>query len=103
MTPTTLSSDSSAPNAPKAAAHYVATTAADFLPFPAVTLNYRGLNLSRSSLYRLRDAGEIRTKAFRITGGLKPRTFILRESLDAWIARQMSQPDSPRAASKLTR
>ena len=62
---------------------YVATAADDFLPLPAKSLHYRGLNLSRSSLFRLREAGEIRTKEFRVTGKLKGRSFILRESLDS--------------------
>jgi hypothetical protein len=38
-----------------------ATTAADdFLPIPPKRLDYRGLDLSRSSILRLVNAGEIR-------------------------------------------
>lgn len=63
----------------------------DFIPFPAKRLAYRGLNLSRSSLLRLRDAKEIRVASFRVTGGRQRRVMIIRESMDAWIERQLKE------------
>jgi hypothetical protein len=61
----------------------------DFIPFPMKRLAYRGLNLSRSSLLRLREAKEIRVASFSVTGGRQRRVMIIRESLDAWIERQL--------------
>jgi hypothetical protein len=61
----------------------------DFLPFPVKRLSYRGLNLSRSSLFRLRDSKQIRVANFSVTGGRQRRVMIIRESLDAWIERQL--------------
>lgn len=72
----------------------VASTDQDFIPLPRGTLFYRGLKLSRSLLYRLREAGDIKVKQFRVTGGLQGRTFILRESLDAWIERQLAEEEA---------
>jgi hypothetical protein len=67
------------------------TTPDDFVPFPLKRLAYRGLNLSRSSLIRLRDAKQIRVANFRVTGGRQKRVMIIRESLDAWIERQLKE------------
>ena len=69
------------------------TTPDDFIPFPMKRLAYRGLNLSRSSLLRLREAKEIRVANFSITGGRQRRVMIIRESLDAWIERQLKASD----------
>jgi hypothetical protein len=63
----------------------------DFIPLPMKRLAYRGLNLSRSSLLRLRDAKQIRVASFSVTGGRQRRVMIIRESLDAWIERQLKE------------
>lgn len=68
------------------------TQAADFLaiPKPSGRLDYRGIDLSRSSILRLAEANQIKLVKLRVTGSAKGRTFILRESLDAWLNRQLT-------------
>jgi hypothetical protein len=79
---------------------FVATTAADFIPVPQKRLDYRGLNLSRSSTLRLINAGEILVAKLRVSGGRQGRTFIIRESLDAWLERELCRSEnSARTAS----
>ena len=73
---------------------FVATTAADFIPVPQKRLDYRGLNLSRSSTLRLINSGEILVAKLRVSGGRQGRTFILRESLDAWLERELCRPEN---------
>jgi hypothetical protein len=75
----------------KAPATLTPVTPDDFIPFPMKRLAYRGLNLSRSSLLRLRDAKQIRVASFSVTGGRQRRVMIIRESLDAWIERQLKE------------
>ena len=80
---------------------FVATIADDFIPVPQKRLAYRGLNLSRSSTLRLINAGEILVAKLRVSGGRQGRTFILRESLDAWLERELCRPEnSARTASR---
>jgi hypothetical protein len=63
-----------APNKPAVAAPkggvLIETQPGDFLPIPKRSLN---------------SSGEVKVKKFRVSGGRAGRTFILRESLDAWI------------------
>ena len=66
----------------------------DLIQMPAKTLLYRGLRLSRSSLHRLGRAGEIKTAAIRFSGSAQRRRVILRESLDAFIDRQIAETAS---------
>ncbi len=63
----------------------------DLIQMPAKTLQYRGVKFSRSSLHRLGKSGEIKTAAIRFTGSSQRRRVILRESLDAFIDRQISE------------
>lgn len=63
----------------------------DLIQMPAKTLLYRGLKFSRSSLHRLGRAGEIKTAAIRFSGNTQRRRVILRESLDAFIDRQITE------------
>lgn len=63
----------------------------DLIPMPAKTLIHRGVKFSRSSLHRLGRAGEIKTAAIRFTGSVQRRRVILRESLDAFIDRQLAE------------
>jgi hypothetical protein len=63
----------------------------DLIPMPAKTLIHRGVKFSRSSLHRLGRAGEIKTAAIRFTGSVQRRRVILRESLDAFIDRQIAE------------
>lgn len=61
----------------------------DFIPLPARTFAYRGVNWSRSTLLRLRKQGRVKVARFRFSGTTKPRLFVLRESLDHFIAEQV--------------
>jgi hypothetical protein len=71
----------------------------DLIQMPAKTLLYRGLKFSRSSLHRLGRAGEIKTAAIRFSGSTQRRRVILRESLDAFIDRQIADAVEPREES----
>ena len=73
---------------------YTIATNQDFIPIPPVRLKYRGLDLSRSSTLRLIKAGEFRVVRVRVTGGTKGRTFILRDSIDAWLERELARPEN---------
>jgi hypothetical protein len=66
----------------------------DFVPIPQKRLKYRGINLSRSSVLRLAASHDIKLVKVRVTGGAKGRSFILRESIDAWINRELSSPEN---------
>lgn len=66
----------------------------DLIEMPAKTLVHRGVKFSRSSLHRLGRSGEIKTVAIRFTGSVQRRRVILRESLDAFIDRQIAESDS---------
>jgi hypothetical protein len=61
----------------------------DFIPLPAKSFGYRGVIFTRSTLLRLREANRVKFAKFRFTGKTKPRLYVLRESLDAFIAAQM--------------
>ena len=63
----------------------------DLIQMPAKTLVHRGVKFSRSSLHRLGKAGEIKTAAIRFTGSTQRRRVILRETLDAFIDRQITE------------
>lgn len=63
----------------------------DLIQMPAKTLVHRGVKFSRSSLHRLGRSGEIKTVAIRFTGSVQRRRVILRESLDAFIDRQIAE------------
>ncbi len=63
----------------------------DLIQMPAKTLLHRGVKFSRSSLHRLGRSGEIKTVAIRFTGSVQRRRVILRESLDAFIDRQIAE------------
>ncbi len=63
----------------------------DLIEMPAKTLVHRGVKFSRSSLHRLGKAGEIKTAAIRFTGSTQRRRVILRETLDAFIDRQITE------------
>ena len=63
----------------------------DLIQMPAKALFYRGVKFSRSSLHRLGKAGEIKTAAIRFTGSTQRRRVILREPLDAFIDRQITE------------
>ncbi len=63
----------------------------DLIEMPAKMLVHRGVKFSRSSLHRLGRSGEIKTVAIRFTGSVQRRRVILRESLDAFIDRQISE------------
>lgn len=65
-------------------------TESDFIPLPAKSFGYRGISFSRSTLLRLREQGRVKLARFRFTGNTKPRLYVLRESLDTFIADQLS-------------
>jgi len=65
--------------------------AQDLIQMPAKSLAHRGVKFSRSSLHRLAKAGEIQTAAIRFTGSTQRRRVILRETLDAFIDRQIAE------------
>lgn len=65
-------------------------SSADFIPVPAKSFSYRGVNWTRSTLLRLRSKDRIKIARFRFTGAVKPRLFVLRESLDAFIETQLA-------------
>lgn len=67
-------------------------TETDFIPLPAKSVSYRGIVFSRSTLLRMREQGRIKLASFRFTGAVKPRLYILTESLDAFIAKQLATP-----------
>lgn len=64
---------------------------ADLIPMPSKSLVYRGMPFSRCTIYRLADAGEIKTTAIRLTGSSQRRRVILRESLDAFLDRRIAE------------
>ena len=68
----------------------VAFDKADFIEMPAKTLHYRGISFSRSTLIRLWQANQIKTIGLRMTGKVKKRRAILRESLDTYLDDQLS-------------
>jgi len=65
-------------------------TAEDFIPLPSKSFQYRGITWSRSTLIRLADRGEIKMPGLRLTGSVLKRRMILRESLDAFIDKQLT-------------
>lgn len=69
----------------------VAFTAEDFIPMPSKPITHRGIPFSRSTLIRLWEAGEIKTTKLRVSGKVLGRRVILRESLDAFIDRQVAE------------
>ena len=73
---------------------FVAATAADFIPVPQKRLAYRGLDLSRSSVLRLVNAGEILVAKLRVSGRRQGRTYLIRESLDEWVSRELRRPEN---------
>lgn len=76
---------------PSNTSRLVPFTEADFIPLPAKTLDYRGIRFSRSTILRLKDQRSLKLVSFRFTGKTKPRLYIPRESLDAFIEGQLSQ------------
>ncbi len=68
----------------------VALDSADFIEMPSKRIVYRGVRFSRSSLHRLAKDGQIKTAAIRFTGTCQRRRVILRESLDAFLNRQIA-------------
>lgn len=64
--------------------------AEDFIPLPAKSVQYRGISWSRSTLIRLANRGEIKMPGLRLTGSVLKRRMILRESLDAFIDKQLT-------------
>lgn len=74
----------------------------DFLPIPAKRLAYRGLDLSRSSILRLVNAGEVLVAKLRVSGRRQGRTYLIRESLDAWVSRELRRPENSQKASAPT-
>lgn len=66
-------------------------SAGDFIPMPSKSINHRGLTFSRSTLIRLWEAGEIKTTKLRISGKVLGRRVILRETLDAFIDKQVAE------------
>ena len=66
----------------------------DLIQMPAKSLVHRGVKFSRSSLHRLGKAGEIKTAAIRFTGSTQRRRVILRETLDAFIDRQITAAEA---------
>lgn len=68
----------------------VAFTAEDFMPMPSKSITHRGIPFSRSTLIRLWEAGEIKTCKLRVSGKVLGRRVILRESLDAFIDREVA-------------
>ena len=69
----------------------VAFTESDFLPMPSKTITYRGIQFSRSTFIRLWEDGKIKTTKLRISGKVLGRRLILRESLDAFIDKQVAE------------
>lgn len=63
----------------------------DLIEFPSRSLTFRGVRFSRSSIYRLAEAGEIKTVPIRFTGSTQRRRVILKESLDAFLDRQIAE------------
>ena len=66
-------------------------TAQDFFPMPSKGFTHRGIQFSRSTCIRLWEKGEIKTTALRFTGSIHGRRYILRDSLDAFIDRQVAE------------
>jgi hypothetical protein len=62
----------------------------DFIPLPAKSFQYRGITWSRSTLIRLANRGEIKMPGLRLTGSVLKRRMILRESLDAFLEKQLT-------------
>ncbi len=75
----------------EAQTHKALPFGADLIEMPSRTLVFRGLRFSRSSLYRLADEGEIKTVPIRFTGSTQRRRVILKESLDAFLDRQIAE------------
>lgn len=65
-------------------------TPEDFIPLPSKSFQHRGITWSRSTLIRLADRGEIKMPGLRLTGSVLKRRMILRESLDAFIDKQLN-------------
>lgn len=65
-------------------------TPEDFIPLPSKSFMHRGISWSRSTLIRLADRGEIKMPGLRLTGSVLKRRMILRESLDAFIDKQLT-------------
>jgi hypothetical protein len=63
---------------------------ADFVALPSKVLPYRGVDLTRSTLIRGMHAGLIKSRLFRQPGSVKGRRYILRESLDQYLAACMA-------------
>lgn len=66
----------------------------DFIALPAKSFEHRGITFTRSTLIRLRKQGKIKFTAMRYTGRTKPRLYVLRESLDTFIASQVAASES---------
>lgn len=68
-------------------------TEADFIPLPAKSFAYRGISFTRSTLIRLHKQQRVKFAKFRFSGNTKPRVYVLRESLDAFIESQLGSVD----------
>ena len=68
----------------------VAVTEADFIPLPKKNLLHRGVSLSRATIIRSIKSGRIKSRLFRQPGSTMGRRYILRESLDQYLAACMA-------------
>ncbi len=78
------------PDASTPAKNIVPLDMADFIEMPGKNIVHRGVRFSRSSLHRLAKDGQIKTAAIRFSGTCQRRRVILRESLDAFLNRQIA-------------
>jgi hypothetical protein len=69
---------------------------ADFIAMPSKAIIHKGVTLTRSTLIRAIDTGELKSRLFRMPGSTKGRRYILRESLDIFLQRCLV--DSPPSA-----
>ncbi|CAN5911946.1 hypothetical protein BH11VER1_BH11VER1_14150 [soil metagenome] len=72
-------------------------TESDFYALPAKSLSYRGITFTRSTLLRLNQQQRVKLARFRFTGKTKPRLYVLRESLDDFIKRELASPETATA------
>ncbi|MGI8602737.1 MAG: helix-turn-helix transcriptional regulator [Verrucomicrobiales bacterium] len=61
------------------------------LPTDTKRFSYKGIDISKATVFRLIDAGIFKTVPFEVTpGSRRRRVFILASSIDAWIEKQLA-------------
>lgn len=78
------------PSAKRARKTIIVDDNAEFVPMPSGRLSYKGITLSRTSVYKLIESREIKTTKVRVAGSTQGRVYLLRSSLESWFQTQLA-------------